>query len=212
LKLQARRGEPARQARVWLARRETVDTLPVLHLTAPLVTAAALGCSVFFLWRRRSEANSISPLDGFRPKIGFSHLDGMATPALLLTNDSHALVWVEEIEISLAELTTDEQVTDASCNGTLTIRQNVPAHDLLPLSLAACIYKAAGEPQRHYSCLLFSTVRYRIDEEWFEKELDVYRIGMIGLVAARVRRERNFVRPAPSRDKSPDAREIAVVK
>jgi hypothetical protein len=74
------------------------------------------------------------------------------------------------------------------------------------------MYKAAGEPQRHYSCVLSSTVRYRIDEEGFEKELEVYRIRMIGLVAASVRRERNFVPPSPSRDKSPDAPEIAAVK
>jgi hypothetical protein len=189
-----------------------MDSLPVLHLTAPLVTAAALGYSAFVLWRRRSEANSTSPHDGFRPKIGFSHLDGMATPALLLTNDSNAFVWVEEIETLLADLRADEQVTEPSCHGTLKIRQTVPAHDLLPVSLAASIYKAAGEPQRHYSCVLSSAVRYRIDEEWFEKELDVYRIRMIGLVAASVRRERNFVPPSPSRGKSPDAGEIAVVK
>ena len=189
-----------------------MNWLLVLHLTAPLVTATALGYSTFLLWRRRSGANSISPRDGLRPKIGFSHLDGMVTPALLLTNNSSASVWVEEIEIFLADLRADEQVTQPSCSGTLKIRQTVPAHDLLPVSLAACIYKAAGEPQRHYSCVLSSTVRYRIDEEWFETELQVYRIRMIGLIAASVRRERNFVPPSPSQDKSPDAGEIAVVK
>ena len=136
----------------------------------------------------------------------------MCTPALLLTNDSNAFVWVEEIEIFLADLRADEQVTEAPCHGTLKIRQTVPAHDLLPISLATCIYKGAGEPQRHYSCVLSSIVRYRIREEWFEKELEVYRIRMIGLMAAKVQRERNFVPPLPSRDKSPDAREIAVVK
>ena len=189
-----------------------MNWLLVLHLTAPLVTATALGYSTFLLWRRRSGANSINPSNGFRPKIGFSHLDGMATPALLLTNDSSEPVWVEEIEISLADLRAHEQVTEAPCHGTLKIRQTVPAHDLLPISLATCIYKAAGEPQRHYSCVLSSIVRYRIDEEWFDKELDIYRISMIGLTAAKVRRERNFVPPSTSRDKSPDAREIAVVK
>ena len=136
----------------------------------------------------------------------------MATPALLLTNNSGEPVWIEEIEIFLADLRAHEQVAEPSCNGTLKIRQSVPARDLLPISLATCIYRAAGEPQRHYSCVLSSIVRYRIREEWFGKELDVYRISMIGLTAAKVRRERNFVPPSTSRDKSPDAREIAVVK
>jgi hypothetical protein len=78
-----------------------VNWLLVLHLTAPLATATALGYSTFVLWRRRSTTPSTSTRDGFRAKIGFSHLDGMATPALLLTNDSSAFVWVEEIEIFL---------------------------------------------------------------------------------------------------------------
>ena len=195
----------ARAARLFLAcpARETVNWLHVLHLTAPLVAAPALSYSTFLLWRRRSGANSINPRNGFRPKIGFSHLDGMATPALLLTNHSSAPVWVEEIEIFLADLTAREQVAEPSCNGTLKVRQTVPAGDLLPISLATCIYKAAGEPQRQYSCVLSSIVRYRIDEEWFDKQLDVYRIRMIGLTAAKVRRERKFVPPSPSRDKTP---------
>jgi hypothetical protein len=136
----------------------------------------------------------------------------MVTPALLLTNNSSASVWVEEIEIFLADLRAHEQVTQPSCSGTLKIRQAVAARDLLSISLTACMYKAAGEPQRDYSCVLSSTVRYRIDEEWFEKELQVYRIRMIGLIAASVRRERKFVPPPPSREKSTDARAIAIVK
>jgi len=136
----------------------------------------------------------------------------MATPALLLSNLSNAFVWVEEVEIFLADLRADEHVAEASCNAKLRIRQMIPVRDTVPISLAACVYKAAGEPQRRYSCVLSSIVRYRIGEEWLQKELEVYRIEMMGLVADKVRRERNFVPRPQSRDKSPDVPETVAAK
>ena len=61
---------------------------------------------------------------------------------------------------------------------------------MLPISLAGVIYRAAGGPQRQYSCGLSSVVRYRIGEEAFEKPLENYRIHMNGLKAAGIQRDR----------------------
>lgn len=136
----------------------------------------------------------------------------MASLALLLSNSSRAPVWVEEVEIFLFDLRADEQVTEPSCRGTLRIRQAVRPRDAVPISLGAAVYKAAGEPQRRHSCVLSSIVRYRIGEEWLEKELEVYRIQMIGLTTAKVRRERDFVPPPNGRDKPPEARQTGAAK
>ena len=184
----------------------------LLRFVALIVIAVGLGFSALLLSRRRFEKHSKSTSDGFRPKIGFTHLDGMASPALLLSNNGKRPVWVEEIEISLADLIADEEEADPPCMGTLKIRQTVRPHDMLPISLAASVYKAAGEPQHNYSCVLSSIVRYRIGEDWLEKELEVYRIGMLGLIAVKVRRERGFVPQPRIRDKSRDVREPAAVK
>lgn len=193
-----------------------------LRVIAPLVTAASLGYIILLLWRRRSGAggglnleragNSAATRDGLRPKIGFSRLDGMASPTLLLYNKSHAPVWVEEAEILLADLIADEQVAEASCHETLRIRQTVPPRDMLSISLSACIYKAAGEPQRRYSCILSSTIRHRVGEKWIEKKLEIYRIQMIGLLAHKVRRERNFSLPPRNRKESAEVPEIVEAK
>ena len=189
-----------------------MDRLFVLRLIAPLAITVSFGYSGLLLWRRRSARRPTSARDGFRPKIGFTRLDGMASLALLLKNKSNAFVWVEEIEIFLSDLKADEQVTQPSCNETLRIRQIAPPRDMVPISLVASIYKAAGEPQRRYSCILSSILRYRIGEESFERGLETHGIQMIGLVAAKVRRERSFIPATQSRDKSPEVPETAAVK
>ncbi len=187
-----------------------MDRLFALRSIAPLAMTVVPAYAAIYLWRRRFARRSPSTRDGFRPKVGFTHLDGMASLALLLSNNSDKFVWVEELEIFLSDLKAHEQVAEPSCNETLKIRQMAPPHDMVPISLVASIYKAAGEPQRRYSCVLFSIVRYRIGEEWFERELEAHRIQMIGLVASTVRRERGFV--PPSREKAPEVPETAAVK
>ena len=85
----------------------------------------------------------------------------------------------------------------------------VSSGDTLPISLAEVIYKAAGEPQRKYSSLLFSVLRYRVGEEWFEKELEACRIQMLGLTVSDVRRERKPSRKLPIPEKQ---KEIATIE
>jgi hypothetical protein len=169
-----------------------------------LVSYAALG-----IWRRRKGAEQDS---GFRPRVGFTRLDGMASIALLLRNGSNSYVWAEEIEIFLHHLTANRQVTEPPCHGIHKIRQMVPPGDMIPISLSEIIYKAAGEPQREYSCVLSSLVRYRIGEERFEKNLENYKIRMLGLTASSVDRERKPIHPAATETKAHEIPTIAVKK
>jgi hypothetical protein len=66
----------------------------------------------------------------------------------------------------------------------------VGPRDLLPISLVETIYNAAGRPQRNYSFVLSSVVRFRVGEKWFEEQLPAYRIKMLGLTVGGLRRER----------------------
>ena len=66
---------------------------------------------------------------------------------------------------------------------------------MLPISLCEVIYKAAGNPQRSYSCVLSSVLRYRIGEELFVRPMENYRIRMKGLTVTSVHRERKPVPP-----------------
>jgi hypothetical protein len=175
-----------------------------------LVFVIALGYTVLRFWRRRNSPDPTDRSAGFRPRLGFTRLDGMASLSLLLANESKKYVWAEEIEIFLSGLIAEEQTAEPTCHEIQKIRQTVRSGDMLPISLCGVIYKAAGDPQRKYSCVLSSVLRYRIGEEQFEKNMENYRLLMIGLTASGVQRERKPVQPFQTQEKSQDAPAVAV--
>jgi hypothetical protein len=176
----------------------------IMRATFLLVLATALGYSVLRFWRRRNGADPADRSAGFRPSIGFTRLDGMVSLSLLLANGSKRNVWAEEIEIFLSALSAEEQTAQPSFHEIQRIRQMVPPGDTSPISLSEVIYKAAGDPQRKYSCVLSSIVRFRIGEEWFEKKMENYRLQMLGLTASGIQRERKPVPPFQPLGKSQD--------
>jgi hypothetical protein len=147
----------------------------------------------YFAWRiwrrRRNHAARDTGVD-FRPSIGFTRLDGWASLALLMLNKSESNVWAEEIEIVLTDLFANDQASEASCHEVQKIHQTIRPLDMLPVSLVETIYKAAGEPQRKYSCVMSAIIRYRVDEDWFEKPMQPYRLRMAGITVVGIRRER----------------------
>ena len=155
-----------------------------------LLVVIVLGYVGLRYWRQRSGADPTDRSAGFRPSIGFSRLDGMESLSLLLENKSRKNVWVEELEIFLSTLSAEDQTAEATLHGIQKIRQMVPSGDLLPISLAQVIYKAAGGPQRNYSCVLSAVLRYRIGQEEFEKQMESYRVRMLGLTATGIQGER----------------------
>ena len=163
-------------------------------MTAHIILFLVLSIAIAYLALRfRRLASRSAPVDGipgFRAEIGFTALDGMQSVSLLLENESSAGIWLEKIEISLADIAATEQTAQPSCHEVLCIRQMVGVRDALSISLAEVIYKAAGGPQREYSCALSSALRFRIGDHWFERQLETYRVRMLGLTASSVRRER----------------------
>jgi hypothetical protein len=173
------------------------------------VFAVVIGYSALRIWRQRKGSLTKDKSDGFRPRIGFTRMDGMESLSLLIPNGSNTYVWAEEIRIFLSGLIAEQQTAEPSYHETQQIRQMVGPDDMLPISLAQIIYKAAGNPQRKYSCVLSSVLRYRIGEEWFEKNMDAYRIRMIGLKASGIDLERKPVQPPRIQDKTQDIPQIA---
>jgi hypothetical protein len=174
-------------------------------LLFPLV----LGYASLRVSRRRNGRNAAGKDAGFRPQIGFTRLDGMMSLSLLLDNESSGFVWAEEIEIFLNGLIAEEQTVEASCHEVQKIRQTIRAGDMLPISLCEAIYKAAGNPQRRYSCVISSILRYRVGEEWFEKAMESYKLRMLGLTVSGIRRERKPVPHFQIRVKSEEVPEIS---
>jgi hypothetical protein len=175
-----------------------------------LVFTIVLGYTVQRIWRRRNVPDPMDRSDGFRPGIGFTRLDRMESLSLLLANGSKEYVWAEEVEIFLSSLSADQQTAEPTCREIQKIRQMVRSGDMLPISLSEVIYKAAGDPQRKYSCVLSSVLRYRIGEEHFEKKMENYRLRMLGLTASDIHRERKPVQPFQAQEKSKDVPAITV--
>ena len=181
----------------------------ILFYFLTILVVLALGYTALRIWRQKKSSVQNDKHHGFRPRIGFSRLDGMESLSLLLENGIHQHVWAEEIEIFLTDLVANNQTADPTLRGTKKIRQMVAHGDTLPISLAEVIYKAAGEPQRKYSSVLFSKLRYRVGEEWFEKELEACSIQMLGLTVSDVRRERRLVQKLPVPEKT---KEVATIE
>ena len=182
----------------------------IVHAIFLLVFAIALGYSVVQVWRQRNRRKASDKNSGFRPRIGFTRFDGMASLSLLLENESDTYIWTEEIEIFLSGLSAEEQAAEPSHHGIQKIRQVVHSGDMLPISLCEVVYEAAGNPQRKYTCILSSVLRYRIGEERFEKNMENYRLRMIGLTACSIHRERRPVPLFQIQTKSQNAPAIAI--
>jgi hypothetical protein len=185
-----------------------LDWLNPIRASILLLLTGALAYMVLRIWR--GKANSGKRRDGvdFYPSIGFALQDGFKSVALLLANKSRAQVWTEEIEIALTDLTANQQTSEATCHEIHKVRQTVSPRDLLPISLVEAIYTAAGRPQRKYSCILSSVVRYRVGERWFEEPMRAYRLRMIGLTVAGIRRERKSAYVFKPQDKPQDLRPV----
>ena len=182
----------------------------ILRATFLFIFAIGLGYGVLRFWRRRNRADSADRSAGFRPRIGFTRLDGMASLSLLLAHGTKKYVWAEEIEIFLSGLSAEEQTAEPSFHEIQKIRQMVRSGDTVPISLSEVIYKAAGDPQRKYSCVMSSVLRYRVGEEQFEKKMETYRLRMLGLTASGIDREREPVDAFHAQDKSQDVPAIAI--
>jgi hypothetical protein len=169
------------------------DKVNSLHIFRVFPMFLVISVPAYFAWRiwrrRRNLATRDAEID-FRPSIGFTRMDGWASLALLMLNKSDSNVWAEEIEIVLADLIADDQTSEASCHGVQKIHQFIRPFDMLPVSLVETIYKAAGEPQRKYSCVISTIVRYRAGEQSFEMPMHPYRLRMAGLTVVSNRRER----------------------
>jgi hypothetical protein len=124
------------------------------------------------------------------PQLKINRYDGGGSLDLLLVNDAGITVWVEEARIVLTDLDATFQTSIPTGQARHEIRQNIRANESLELSLAGAVYNAAGRPQGTYSCLIYSDVRFRVGDEWFNKNLDTYKVEMAWLKARGLHRSR----------------------
>jgi hypothetical protein len=130
----------------------------------------------------------------FSARVRVFRYDNWVYLELLLVNRSNVTVWVEEAMVVLSEVDVFWQTSISTGQARHEILQNVRPNDTLSVRLAGAIYEAAGKPQGKYSCTVFTDVRYRVGDEWFNNPLDACRVEMAGLTVFRLRRARWFGR------------------
>ena len=186
-----------------------MNWLILVCVSLGLVGMAALAYFAVRIWRHKSNGSANDTGIDFRPSIGFTHMDGWASLALLMVNKSERNVWAEEIEIVLTDLVADDQTYEATYREIQSIRQAVQPQDMLPISLVETIYRAAGKPQTKYSCVMSAIVRFRAGEKWFERPLQPYRLKMAGLTIVSNHRERWTKSEFKPQEKSPDPQSVS---
>jgi len=185
-----------------------VDWFIDIRVVVVLLLTGGLIYFALRIWHRDRPLGRKEKDFDFYPEIGFSRLDGWKSVALLLDNKSDEAVWTEEIEIALTGLVANQQASDATCHEIQKVHQTVRGRDLLPVSLVETIYRAAGKPQRKYSCVMSSIVRYRVGEKWYEDPMKAYRLRMIGLTVAGIRREHKTVHQFKPRNESQNLQSV----
>jgi hypothetical protein len=149
-----------------------------------------------FRWWQKPGSESEHIKTKFAPQLKINRYDGGGSLDLLLVNDVGITVWVEEARIVLTDLDAIWQTSIPTGQAKHEIRQNVRANESLELSLAGAVYDAAGRPQGTYSCFIYSDVRFRVSDEWFNKMLDTYSVEMTALKALGLRRLRWYEKKA----------------
>ncbi len=182
-----------------------------LSICASLVVVgiAALIYFAVRIWTHQSDGSLSGTGVDFRPSIGFTHMDGWASLALLMLNKSEWNVWAEEIEIALTNLIAYDQTSEASYREIQKIRQTVQPRDMLPISLMETIYRAAGKPQTKYSCVMSAVLRYRVGEKWVERPLQPYKLRLAGLTVVSNHRERWTKSEFKPQKKFPDSQPVS---
>lgn len=132
-------------------------------------------------WRRKGKEETKAAQIKFRPELQIVRENGWANLSIVLVNESSFTVWIEHVNIALADLDAKHQTTVPIEHLKQEIGQDVGSRETLYVSLANAVYDAAGRPQGPYSCLLLTNVRYWVFDEWCDARATTCRISMAAI-------------------------------
>jgi hypothetical protein len=145
----------------------------------------------------------------FEPELSITRKNGWALLDLVLVNHCKVPISAEVANFAFADVDADFQGAAATEQSELLLRAEVAPGDTLRVSLLETVYTACGKPQGEYSFLISGTVRYRVNDNWFEISLQTYRVRMIALSAVRLLRMRWYDQPAAKRGQGSRLRKIS---
>jgi hypothetical protein len=132
-------------------------------------------------WRRKERDETKAAQIKFQPRLEIVREDGWADLSLSLVNQSSFTVWIEHVNIALADLNAKHQTSTPIEHFKQQILQYVGAKETLCVSVANAVYDAAGRPQGPYTSLLLANVRYSVFDEWCDIRAATCRIKMAAI-------------------------------
>jgi hypothetical protein len=157
-----------------------------------IICGFSLFVGIILRYLRRGQADSPVIKINLRPAVRISSFDGWASLELHLSNRSGFTVWIEEAQLVLTDLDAHFQTALSTGQTAHKIRQAIPPHETLAMSITGSLYEAAGRPQGPYSFRVLGSVHYRIaDEDWAEACICQHKIEMTALSVLSCRRLRH---------------------
>ena len=144
-------------------------------------TVILIACGITFEYLRQRHADSPEIKIDLRPAVRIASFGGWASLELHLLNRSRFTVWIEEANLTLADLDANFQTGFATGQTAHKIRQAIPPNETLSMSITGSLYEAAGRPQGTYSFRVLGAIRYRRDDNWAEAFIHQHQMEMTAL-------------------------------
>jgi hypothetical protein len=150
-----------------------------------------LGVTAVLIRQRFKNGREFTPVKiKIQPAIRATQFDGWVSLELEASNQSNATIWLEEAKFLLSDLHANFQTASPMNQKTYPIRQALPPHESLSLSIGPTLYEAAGSPQGYYSFRFIGNVHYRIGQRIAAVKISRHSIEMAALSVLRFKRVR----------------------
>ena len=158
-----------------------------------------LGVTAVLIRRRIRNGREFTPVKiKVQPAIRATQFNGWVSLELEAANQSNATIWLEEAKFLISDLHANFQTALPINQKTYPIRQAIPPHESLSLSIGPTLYEAAGSPQGYYSFRFIGNVHYRIDQRMAAEKIPRHWIEMAALSVLRFKQVRTTASEDPA--------------
>src|SRR5260370_6945265 len=141
-----------------------------------------LGMTAIIIRQRFKNSREFTPVKiKVQPAIRATQFNGWVSLELEAANQSNSTIWLEEAKFLISDLHANFQTALPINQKTYPIRQAIPPHESLSLSIGPTLYEAAGSPQGYYSFRFIGNVHYRIGQQMAAVKISRHWIEMAAL-------------------------------
>jgi hypothetical protein len=158
-----------------------------------------LGVTAILIRQRFKNSREFTPVKiKVQPAIRATQFNGWVSLELEAANQSNSTIWLEEAKFLISDLHANFQTALPINQKTYPIRQAIPPHESVSLSIGPTLYEAAGSPQGYYSFRFIGNVHYRIGQQTAAVKISRHWIEMAALSVLHFKRVRTTTSEEPA--------------